>query len=112
MSYTTYFWIEFGLKKGRQRSSIFLPNSRKSSAQRSAEEQSRLHYVLFGESHESAGSLVWTGQQLLSGRLYDTEGIWFPARLWIFQLGQILVAGFVCAMTPMFQKGVPRLSIS
>jgi hypothetical protein len=56
------------------------------------------NYVLFGESHESAGSLVWTWQQLLSGRLYDTEGVWLPARLWIFQIGQILVACLVCIL--------------
>jgi hypothetical protein len=56
------------------------------------------NYVLFGESHESAGYLVWTWQQLLSGRLYDTEGVWLPARLWIFQIGQILVAVLLCVL--------------
>lgn len=53
------------------------------------------NYTLFGESHEEAGSLLWTWQLLYSGRLFDSEGIWLPSRLHIFQLGQILVTCFI-----------------
>jgi hypothetical protein len=53
------------------------------------------NYTIFGEGHEDAASLLWTWKQLYSGRLFDTEGIWLPSRLWIFQLGQVGLAGFI-----------------
>jgi hypothetical protein len=53
------------------------------------------NYTLFGEGHEDAGSLFWTWQLLYSGRLFDTEGVWLPARLWIFQLGHVVITCFV-----------------
>jgi hypothetical protein len=53
------------------------------------------NYTLFGEGHEDAGSLFWTWQLLYSGRLFDTEGVWLPARLWIFQVGHIVITCFV-----------------
>jgi hypothetical protein len=48
------------------------------------------NFVLHGEKREPAGSLGWTWRIILSGRLFDTEGIWLPTRLLIFQGGQIL----------------------
>jgi hypothetical protein len=55
------------------------------------------NYTAHSESHENVGSLLWTWHQIITGRLFDAEGIWLPARLWIFQLGQILLSAFVCA---------------
>jgi hypothetical protein len=48
------------------------------------------NFVLHGEGREPAGSLDWTWRMILSGNLFYTEGIWLPARLLIFQGGQIL----------------------
>jgi hypothetical protein len=50
------------------------------------------NYTLFGEKYEETGSLVWTWKQIYSGHLFDAEGVWLPARLWIFQVGQVVVA--------------------
>jgi hypothetical protein len=50
------------------------------------------NYTLFGEKYEETGSLVWTWKQMYSGHLFDAEGVWLPARLWIFQVGQVVVA--------------------
>jgi hypothetical protein len=53
------------------------------------------NYTLFGEKYEESGSLVWTWKQMYSGHLFDAEGVWLPARLWIFQVGQAVVAVLV-----------------
>jgi hypothetical protein len=54
-------------------------------------------YTVHRESRENVGSFSWTWHQIITGRLFDAEGIWLPARLWIFQVGQIFLSAFVCA---------------
>lgn len=49
-------------------------------------------YTLSGERFEDAGSLFWVWERILTRELFDTEGIWLPARLIIFQFGQIAIA--------------------
>jgi hypothetical protein len=48
-------------------------------------------YVLHGEGREPCGSLLWVVRSLLSKHLFEEEGIWLPARLWVFQCIQIVV---------------------
>jgi hypothetical protein len=55
------------------------------------------NFLIFGEKLVPAGSITWTWQRLLTGEIFDHEGIWFPARLWVFQFGQVVVGFFVCA---------------
>lgn len=54
-------------------------------------DQTMLNYVLNGQTYEAAGGLMWTWKLLLSGALFDTEGIWLPTRMIVFQGVQILV---------------------
>jgi hypothetical protein len=48
------------------------------------------NYVLRGESFEDCGGLFWTWKRVLSGALFDEEGIWIMARLIIIQTAQFL----------------------
>jgi hypothetical protein len=50
------------------------------------------NFLLYGESTTLAGSFVWSWRQILSGRLFDEEGIWLPSRLVVFQVVQVLFA--------------------
>lgn len=50
------------------------------------------NFLLYGESLTPTGSFVWSWRQILSGRLFDTEGIWLPSRLVVFQVAQVLFA--------------------
>jgi hypothetical protein len=59
----------------------------------SASDQTMLNFVLKGQKMESAGGFIWTWRLLLSGALFDTEGIWLPTRLFVFQGAQTLTAG-------------------
>jgi ascorbate-specific PTS system EIIC-type component UlaA len=53
-----------------------------------------LNFVLRGKQTETAGGILWTWQRLWSGNLFDTEGIWLPTRLLVFQATQV-AAGIV-----------------
>jgi hypothetical protein len=53
------------------------------------------NFVLYGENKVPAGSFRWTWQRIISGRLFDTEGIWLPTRLLVFQAGQALFGLFI-----------------
>lgn len=55
-------------------------------------DRTMLNYVLRGQKLENAGGLFWTWRLLSSGQFFDTEGIWLPTRLLVFQCGQVLVA--------------------
>jgi len=48
-----------------------------------------LNYVLRGEQLENAGGIFWTWKHVLSRELFDTEGIWLPTRLIVFQGAQV-----------------------
>jgi hypothetical protein len=48
------------------------------------------NFVLYGETMVTAGSITWTWANILSGSLFEVEGIWLPARLLIFQGAQLL----------------------
>jgi len=48
-----------------------------------------LNYVLSGEQIEDAGGIVWTWKRILTGKLFDTEGIWLPMRLLVIQGAQL-----------------------
>lgn len=50
------------------------------------------NYTLNGEKYEDAGSLLWVWERIITGELFDNEGVWLPSRLIIFQFGQIAVA--------------------
>lgn len=50
------------------------------------------NYTLNGEKFEDAGSLLWAWERIITGELFDSEGIWLPSRLIIFQFGQIAIA--------------------
>jgi hypothetical protein len=54
-----------------------------------------LNYVLKGQQKEKIGGIVWTFGQVFSGRLFDTEGIWLPTRLIVFQGAQVIIAAFL-----------------
>lgn len=60
-------------------------------------DRAMLNYVLKGKKHSEAGGFFWTWKLLLSGELFDTEGVWFPSRFIVFQCAQVLV-GFLTAM--------------
>jgi len=66
-------------------------------------DQTMLNYVLRGEQIEDAGGILWTWKRILSGKLSDTEGIWLPTRLLVFQGVQfvtgIVLVGMVFAIT-------------
>jgi hypothetical protein len=51
-----------------------------------------LNFLVNGEKEEAAGSFWWTWQQIRTGSLFDTEGVWLPTRLLVFQAGQIVCA--------------------
>ena len=50
------------------------------------------NYTLRGERFEETGSFFWVWSKIISGELFDAEGIWLPARLIIFQFAQVGVA--------------------
>jgi hypothetical protein len=52
------------------------------------------NFVLRGESFEECGGLSWTWTRLLSGALFDEEGIWIASRLIIIQTAQLCLIGF------------------
>jgi hypothetical protein len=48
------------------------------------------NFVLRGERFEDCGGMVWTWKRLISGALFDEEGIWIMSRLVIIQTAQLL----------------------
>lgn len=63
-----------------------------SSMQKSLSDEVFQNFTLRGESFEPCGSIFWVIEKLRTGQLFHTEGIWLPARLLIFQFGQIVIA--------------------
>jgi hypothetical protein len=57
-------------------------------------EETMINFVLRGESFEECGGLTWTWTRLLSGALFDEEGIWIASRLIIIQTVQLCLIGF------------------
>lgn len=55
-------------------------------------DQTMLNYALRGQKIEESGGLIWTWRLILSGKLFDFEGIWLPTRLLVFQCAQFLLA--------------------
>lgn len=74
-------------------SSAVLPNTSfaLSIANRPAIDRTMLNYVLRGQRLEDVGGLFWSWKQIFTGRLFDTEGIWLPTRLVVFQGAQIVI---------------------
>jgi uncharacterized membrane protein len=60
-----------------------------------ANEETMMNFVLRGENFEECGGLTWTWTRLLSGALFDEEGIWIASRLIIIQTVQLCLIGFV-----------------
>jgi len=58
------------------------------------------NYMIQGERHEEIPIFLWTWKQLLSGRLFNTQGIWLPARLWVFQAVQLVTIAFLILLLP------------
>ena len=58
---------------------------------RPAVDRTMLNYVLRGQRLEDTGGLFWAWKQIFTGRLFDTEGIWLPTRLVVFQGAQIII---------------------
>ena len=48
------------------------------------------NYTLRGERSVKAGSLIWTWRAILTGDLFEVEGIWLPSRLLVFQVAQVI----------------------
>jgi hypothetical protein len=59
-------------------------------------------YVLYGEEKVPCGSWVWVYSRLFSKELFEVEGIWFPNRLWTFQVMQCVVLGLIIILIPIF----------
>jgi hypothetical protein len=53
-------------------------------------DQVTLKFVLNVQKMENVGGFKWTWGLLLSGDMFDTEGIWLPTRLIVFQGAQVL----------------------
>jgi hypothetical protein len=60
-----------------------------------ATDQTMLNFVLRGQREENAGGFLWTFRLVFSGELFDTEGIWLPTRLLVFQGAQVVIAAFL-----------------
>jgi hypothetical protein len=54
-----------------------------------------LNYVLRGQRTVNTESIMTTFMKIYSGELFDTEGIWLPTRLLVFQSAQVLIATFL-----------------
>jgi hypothetical protein len=65
---------------------------------RSSIDQVSLQYILKGKTVDDSGGMLWSWRQFLTGRLFDTEGIWLPSRLIVIQgvlLGISIVLGLI-----------------
>jgi hypothetical protein len=66
------------------------------------------NFVLYGETTVTAGSITWTWANILSGRLFEVEGIWLPARLLIFQGAQLLFGSIASLLLLMVVEPVAQ----
>jgi hypothetical protein len=58
-------------------------------------DRAMMNYVLRGQREEKTGGIIWTFVQVYTGRLFDTEGVWLPTRLIVFQGAQVIIAVFL-----------------
>jgi hypothetical protein len=58
-------------------------------------EETMINFVIRGESFEDCGGLAWTWMRLLSGALFEEDGIWIASRLIIIQTVQLFLFAFV-----------------
>jgi hypothetical protein len=58
-------------------------------------EETMINFVIGGESFEDCGGLAWTWMRLLSGALFEEDGIWIASRLIIIQTVQLFLFAFV-----------------
>jgi hypothetical protein len=58
-------------------------------------EETMINFVIRGESFEDCGGLAWTWMRLLSGALFEEDGIWITSRLIIIQTVQLFLFAFV-----------------
>ena len=66
-----------------------------SSLQKSQSDTVFQNFTLKGERRVEEGNLFWVWKRIFTGELFDTEGIWLPSRLLIFQFGQMIISVFV-----------------
>jgi hypothetical protein len=50
-----------------------------------------INFVLRGRNETPVGGSLWAYKMIRSGALFDTEGIWLPTRLLVFQLAQFIL---------------------
>ena len=60
-------------------------------------DQAMLNYVLQGDRVEEAAGFLWTWKRLWTGEFFDTDGIWLPSRLLVFQCAQMIMAILISA---------------
>jgi hypothetical protein len=64
-----------------------------------AEQATMLNFVLHGEKVEGSGGLFWSLRGLLwKGQLTQKEGVWIHARLFVGQVGQIIVFAIISVL--------------
>jgi hypothetical protein len=51
-------------------------------------------YMSKGGTRVVEGNILWVWRRILTGELFDTEGIWLPSRLLVFQFGQVIISMF------------------
>ena len=62
------------------------------------------NFLVHGEEKIACGNFFWAWRRLLTGEIFSDEGIWFPARMWIFQFGQCIVAFLMIVALFKFSK--------
>jgi hypothetical protein len=73
-------------------------SSTKTVGARSSIDHVSLQYILRGKTVDDSGGIFWSWRQFVTGRLFDTEGIWLPSRLMVIQgvlLGLSIVLGLI-----------------
>ena len=70
-------------------------------------EEVMINYVIRGESFEDCGGIYWTWKQLITGELFEEEGVWLMSRLLIIQTIQALFIGFkIYALTLFIEHAI------
>ncbi|GKY96209.1 hypothetical protein MPSEU_000580800 [Mayamaea pseudoterrestris] len=54
-------------------------------------DKTMLNFVLRGCGDEPAGGFLWTAKKIYSRQLFDTEGLWIPTRILVFQTAQVVL---------------------
>lgn len=68
-----------------------------------------INFVIRGETFEECGGTYWTWSQLLSGDLFEEEGVWIMSRLLVIQTTQLLFIGFkTYALTLFIEHAINR----